>query len=70
MENNTFEENGENMNNHDAHQGNGIRRLKGFQLFRSRILGLLTKRIICTQRRWILFLLIVSPQIGTWLLLN
>ena len=43
-----------------ASQSDGAAKLKGFQLFKSRILGLLVKRIICTWRRWILFLLIVS----------
>ena len=42
------------------HESNLIQKLKGHRLFRSRIQGLLTKRIICTWRRWALFLLIVS----------
>ena len=52
--------NGNSTNNPIVSQSDGDAKLKGFQLFKSRILGLLVKRIICTWRRWILFLLIVS----------
>ena len=41
--------------------GDEIVKLKGFALFKSRLFGLIMKRIICTWRRWVLFLLIVSP---------
>ena len=38
----------------------GQEKLKGLSLLQSRITGLMMKRIICTKRRWVLFLLIVS----------
>ena len=38
----------------------GQEKLKGLSLLQSRITGLMVKRIICTKRRWVLFLLIVS----------
>ena len=61
METQMFDEiNGPSTNNPIDSQSDGTEKLKGFQLFKSRILGLLMKRIICTWRRCILFLLIVS----------
>ena len=38
----------------------GQEKLKGLSLLQSRTTGLMMKRIICTKRRWVLFLLIVS----------
>ena len=52
--------NGASTNHPIGSQSDGGEKLKGFQLFKSRIVGLLMKRIICTWRRWVLFLLIVS----------
>jgi hypothetical protein len=61
VETQKFDEiNGTSTNHPVDSQSDGAEKLKGFQLFKSRILGLLWKRIICTWRRWILFLLIVS----------
>ena len=46
---------------HDEdHLDEDTKKLQGLQLFQIRALGLLAKRMICTYRRWILFLLIVS----------
>ena len=55
-----FEINGDSKDVFSDHKAGGQEKLKGISLFQSRILGLLMKRIICTKRRWILFLLIVS----------
>ena len=43
----------------EEHLDEDTKKLQGSQLFQSRALGLLVKRMICTYRRWILFLLIV-----------
>ena len=57
----TFEiKNGGSLDHHEEHMDEDTKKLKGLQLFQSRVLGLLMKRMICTYRRWILFLLIVS----------
>ena len=55
-----FEINGDSKDVFSDHKAGEQEKLKGISLFQSRILGLLMKRIICTKRRWILFLLIVS----------
>ena len=44
----------------EEHLDDDTKKLQGLQLFQIRALGLLAKRMICTYRRWILFLLIVS----------
>ena len=44
----------------EEHLDEDTKKLQGLQLFQSQVLGLLVKRMICTYRRWILFLLIVS----------
>ena len=44
----------------EEHIDEDTKKLQGLQLFQSHVLGLLVKRMICTYRRWILFLLIVS----------
>ena len=55
-----FEINGDSKDILSSHKAGGQEKLKGVSLFQSRILGLIMKRIICTWRRWVLFLLIVS----------
>ena len=55
-----FEVNGDSNDVLSDHKAGGQEKLKGISLFQSRIQGLIMKRIICTWRRWILFLLIVS----------
>ena len=52
--------NGGSVDHHEERMDEDTKTLKGLQLFQSRVLGLLIKRMICTYRRWILFLLIVS----------
>ena len=60
VEAHNLELNGDSKDVFSDHKAGGQEKLKGISLFQSRILGLLMKRIICTKRRWILFLLIVS----------
>ena len=48
------------MKHDEEHLDEDTKKLQGLQLFQIRALGLLAKRMICTYRRWILFLLIVS----------
>ena len=48
----------------------GQEKLKGLSLLQSRITGLMMKRIICTKRRWVLFLLIVSHCIVILVIVN
>ena len=52
--------NGGSVDHHEERVDEDTKKLKGLQLFQSRVLGLFMKRMICTYRRWILFLLIVS----------
>ena len=52
--------NGGSVDHHEEDVDEDTKKLKGLQLFQSRVLGLLMKRMICTYRRWILFFLIVS----------
>ena len=50
---------GASLNTFSDHKAGGHEKLKGLSLLRSRIIGLLTKKVIYTLRKWPLFLLIV-----------
>ena len=56
----TFDINGDSKDMLTDQKAGGQEKLKGLSLLQSRITGLMMKRIICTKRRWVLFLLIVS----------
>ena len=47
------------LNTISDHNVGGQEKLKGLSLLRSRIIGLLTKKVIYTLRKWPLFLLLV-----------
>ena len=50
------------LNTFSDHNAEGQEKLKGLSLLRSRIIGLLTKKVIYTLRKWPLFLLIVRTS--------
>ena len=51
------------LNKFSDYKARGQEKLKGLPLLRSRIIGLLIKRVIYTSRRWSLFLIVVCTSV-------